>query len=486
MPRLKSIFFHLLIVSLFIGFVVGIRFKPITQSFEFDYDEGFNLMKTLLYSQGFSLYTQIWNDQPPLFTVLLSHWFSLFGQSVLAARLLVLLFSALLVWCFYQILSCQVGLLPALLATLLLFTSWLFIRLSISVMIGIPSLSLAMLSIYFLLFYKEHHQKFFLVLSGIFLALSLQTKFFTVFLIPLMLFYLYDFNIEPIKSERQQGHLFFTLVSWLGSMSFVYIILGFWSGQLFNYEQTFKSHLNQEVAQDMANFNNIEYLHYMLRQDYDYLFLACVGVLAIILRKQRDGIFPLTWFVSAIVILLNHKPLWYHHYQLLAIPICWLAGYGIALLLDLFSQYSKPLNITKLIFPCLTVAVLIVLIFVTPTNPIGQPPRNSEILKLVLHYRNSSHWLFTDRPIYGFYTNLRVPPEIAVFSYKRLNSGGLTSEELLSVLENYRPEQIVLARLTSQIKSDNQLRNYIHQNYSKTYTNANGTEEHYVLSALSN
>jgi len=197
-------------MSLFVCFVLAIRLKPVTQTFEFDYDEGLNLMKVLLYSQGFSLYTQIWSDQPPFLTVLLSHWFSLFGQSIFAARFLILLFSALLIWSFYQIICSSVGRIPALVATLLLFTSWLFIRLSISVMIGIPSLSLAMLSIYMLILYKRYCRKCFVVFSGGLLALSLQTKLFTMFLVPLMFFYLFDFKIRERDPKKPRGASLFS------------------------------------------------------------------------------------------------------------------------------------------------------------------------------------------------------------------------------------------------------------------------------------
>lgn len=484
MPKLKNFLFHLLIISLLVGFLLAIRFKPITQTFELDYDEGLNLIKTLLYSQGFSLYTQIWNDQPPLFTVLLSQWFSLFGHSVLAARFLVVLCSAVLLWCFYQIIRRDLGIIPALVGTVLLFTSWLYIRLSFSVMIGIPSLSLAMLSIYLLTLYKEHFCKYFLVLSGGLLALSLQTKLFTVFLIPLMLFSLFDFSFQATQRKKQKKLWFHPIVLWLGTLSVIYIIIGLSYQQFSNSDQLFQSHLKQPIEKELNNFNNLNYLPHMISQDYDYIFLAVIGILAIFLNKRRDGLFPLTWLATSLLFILNHKPIWYHHYPLLAIPICWLAAYGVALLLDLFSKNFKLHNINKLIFPSLAVVLLIVLVVVTPANPKGRPPNNLEVMQLVLKYKKSTQWVFTDRPIYAFYAGLRVPPEIAVMSYKRLNSGDLTSKELLAVLENYRPEQIVLDRWTGQIKSDSQLTAYINKNYSKTYTDEKGITEHYILSAL--
>jgi hypothetical protein len=218
----------------------------------------------------------------------------------------------------------------------------------------------------------------------------------------------------------------------------------------------------------------------MISQDYDYIFLACVGIGAIFLKKHRNGIFPLAWLITSVLILLNHQPLWYHYYPLLAIPICWLAAYGVAFLIDSFFK-KKLINAKQLIIPSSLVVILIGLVIATPPNPKGSVPKNAELMQQVLKYKDATNWIFTDHPIYAFYAKLRVPPEIAVMSYKRLNSGELTSPEILAVLQNYRPEQIVLSRWTSQLKSDNKFMAYINDNYSKTYTNAIGSEEHYIL-----
>jgi hypothetical protein len=102
-------------------------------------------------------------------------------------------------------------------------------------------------------------------------------------------------------------------------------------------------------------------------------------------------------------------------------------------------------------------------------------------MQLVLQHKNNTKWLFTDRPIYGFYAGLRVPPEIAVMSYKRINSGDINTNKLLGILQKYHPEQIVLARWTFQIKADAKIMNYINVNYLKTYSDRNNSEEHYLL-----
>ena len=68
---------------------------------DWDYDEGINLMKALLVGRGYHLFSEIWSDQPPLLTITLAGLFRATGPSVAAARVLVMLLSALLLWAFY-------------------------------------------------------------------------------------------------------------------------------------------------------------------------------------------------------------------------------------------------------------------------------------------------------------------------------------------------------------------------------------------------
>ena len=61
-------------------------------------------------------------------------------------------------------------------------------------------------------------------------------------------------------------------------------------------------------------------------------------------------------------------------------------------------------------------------------------------------YNSQTEWLFTDTLIFGVYSDLKIPPEIAVFSTKRFLSGSLTPSQLQTILSDYAPEQVVLGR----------------------------------------
>lgn len=499
--KLRKIFARLWVPSLF--FVLMLGFSPIARTFEFDTDEGINLIKALLYSEGFSLYTEIPNDQPPFFTVLLSHWFHLFGQTVLSARILTLLFSTLLIWAFYQTLYIYLGSLLASISTVLLIVSCEFTQLSVSVMIGLPSLSLAMLSIYTLTLYKQKRNLYFLLASGTLLALSLQTKLFTIFLVPLMILYLLDFRIITHDGEAVKRKLIPSILLWMAALFVVYSGIGI-AFHSINYSQLIKPH----VSPNLKEYFVVDYLFMdtvkkrLINRDYIATSLAIFGVLAIFIKKQWSGLFPLAWFVTACIVLFNHEPVWYHHYQLLSIPLCWLAAYGVTPVFNFFRQNLglsklKLFKSKKIIFISLsTIFLILSSLFAIVQGMYGKQiaeeqakqqqkyARQVEIVNLLLKNKGTNGWVFTDSPIYAFYADLKVPPEIAVFSIKRLVTGSLTNADLLVILQKYRPEQVFILRFREAIQSDKAIMEYINKNYSKVFDDQSGS--YYVLKKANN
>ena len=245
-------------------------------------------------------------------------------------RLLVLIFAALLVWTFAQIVRLTVGDRPAMIATLCLILSCNFVRLSVSAMIGIPCLTFALLAIYgFVIFDSRQNtlepwkKSILPMVSGGFMALSLLTKMFTLFLIPLIAGFWIWSSLKINKKIASQSLILFSIGLIFGFIA-ISLSLGssnylgeFWQ---FHISNNLKSKFVNEVSwQDVALF----YL-----QDFDYVIICLWGIFA--LKESRYSLpkFPLVWLGSITILLLNHKPLWYHHYLLVSIPICWLAALG--------------------------------------------------------------------------------------------------------------------------------------------------------------
>src|SRR5688572_29247128 len=88
--------------------------------FEFNPDEGNHLMMASLVARGHPQYQETWNDQPPIFTQILSYWVSVSGQSVASPRFFVLLISSFLLFAGYEIQRRIWGNLQALAGTILI------------------------------------------------------------------------------------------------------------------------------------------------------------------------------------------------------------------------------------------------------------------------------------------------------------------------------------------------------------------------------
>src|SRR5438093_1346992 len=59
---------------------------PLRTAIQIGADEGFNLAKATLCLKGFKLYSQVWNDQPPLHTFLITQLLKHVSPSVLGLR----------------------------------------------------------------------------------------------------------------------------------------------------------------------------------------------------------------------------------------------------------------------------------------------------------------------------------------------------------------------------------------------------------------
>jgi hypothetical protein len=82
--------------------------------------------------------------------------------------------------------------------------------------------------------------------------------------------------------------------------------------------------------------------------------------------------------------------------------------------------------------------------FATP----GLRPTATETQFLIQINENAaeSEVMVTDLPLYAFRAGLTVPPELAVFSYKRVITGNLPEELIVQIVEDTKPRLILLGR----------------------------------------
>lgn len=64
----------------------------------------------------------------------------------------------------------------------------------------------------------------------------------------------------------------------------------------------------------------------------------------------------------------------------------------------------------------------------------------------LLQGSSTDAWVITDNLLDAFFANRLVPPELAVWSNKRMQGGYLPPEILISIVQKRQPEQILLRR----------------------------------------
>jgi hypothetical protein len=251
----------------------------------------------------------------------------------------------------------------------------------------------------------------------------------------------------------------------------------------------------------------------------DYKVLAVIGLLCIPLCLRFERLLPYAWLVTAYLILQRHDPVWYHHYLLLSIPLAWCAACGIAPITDLLRRGGRWSQRPIFQFAQVGTAAVALLFLLKPlvaadwlgiTEP-GRPlvasiPAKIERLRGTAAWlgdetaaRTSgitpirvfavertgdaraieqiranaagTRWTFSDRPMYPFRAGLLCVPEMVVITKKRM-AGSLTIDDILAAMDEYEPEQVILARL---LLNDRQIRSYLRRDYTLEYQGRGAT-----------
>ena len=463
--------------------------------FEFDPDEGINLMKAWLLDNDYQLYGVIWNDQPPILTHLLASTFSLVEPSVNLARSLILVCSTILLWQTWLVLYLLGGVLHAYIGCLFLLIAPNYWKLSVSVMVGLPCITGAMGAILSIILWHTSKKNIWLIVSALLLSLSVLTKLFTFFIAPIIVV---GIILERMFSKEK--------ISWQQKLQpfalWIAIFTGFSSLILLFLVGIDNVHLlveNHTDARSIEAFQNIALKH-SLRNDYR-LFLVGFTVWGSIIacqRKQWQVLYFGAWSIIAYSLLVNHRPVWYHQVLLLHIPAIVMVGYAMGEILTtaINSRRSYFRSKGRIILALFTVAVFYAAILL-----IGEQTRTTakeinswrkacnsmvqttsldrQFLTEITRLGSKTDWIVTDSPIFAFRAGIPVPPSTAVLSRKQLETGSITEEELIDIIEQYQPEQIFLKRFDwsevstfldrdyQLVKQTNNFRLYVRNSNSK-------------------
>lgn len=459
-----------------------VAFYPFRFVFEFDTDEGINLMKALLHLRGYSLYSEIYSDQPPLFTYFLSFLFRLVEPNVTLARLGVVGFSLLLLSSAMLYLIRTWGTLHAIFGFFLIALLPDFPRLSVSVMIGLPSIALALAALAAFAHWEQSRKPTLLVLSALLMSMAVLTK---AIVAPLGILLGLGILLHGVSGGELKESLPRSLgpaLLWGGISGGILVVAALFIGSD-QWVQLTSSHVSAaDVAEFVERAERININRYV-GGAWAVLAMGTLGTAWAIKKERYSGVILATWSISEYVLLANTIPVWYHHQLAVTVPAAILAAIPLGeVSTELVTRIQDRNTFTV---PSITLFVALGLMlwsqffrvqamiphlefdFPNLRRDTSRPSTEFIVLAEMHEQKNESEFLVTDNAMFAFRLGKPVPPNIAVFSGKRFHSGLLTEQDLISAIIETDPDQVLLARhelpaVEAYLNQDYNLRNKSH------------------------
>jgi hypothetical protein len=408
----------------------------------------------------------------------------------------------------YNIARNQSGRAAGLLAVGLLVSSASFLQLSVSVMIELPAMALALAAVWALTNYFAGKGKKWLILSGMLFGCALQVKLTAAIFLPAVAV---AYLAKPIRRWRRQergqppprevgkemggngsprkdpGELqsiarrpwqgirrsFHEAAVWgVAALAVFGVIMVVFCGSD-AVSTIWRSHFSDATLSAVTG-KNYAFQPESLLNDLALLVPAAVGVALIGWKRRLDLSFPVALLGTALAVHLWHRPYWYYYALHFALPMAWLGAIGIVEWFraiwrqDIWASLPAKLRLgmgwmgwSLVVSLALTLAPEKAWNAVTRLSA-APPAMEDPNVNALRKHAAQTHWVFADRVIYAFWAGLPVPPELAVIPSKRVWSGQINEIETLDCLERYQPEQILLL---SGWGDKPRLSNYIHAHY---------------------
>ncbi len=463
---------YAVISGLLLGFALLQYALPVGTSVKIGADEGFELAKAVLSSNGHAFYTEVWNDQPPLHVFLLTQIADWISVSVLAARLLTVGLAAVLVGSVFAIGLRLHGALAGAFAVVLLLASPGFVELSCSVMQEVPALAPVVAALAVLVVLKPCHTTLAATVAGILFAVALQMKLIGVVYLPLVIGLLWLRAREVAGSQHsnpspregwlapptigcvfKQAGTFVaaTALAFLG----VLLLTGETGSYLLQLKQSWFAHFAAARSLEYGTPDQHPFDWGVLLRHWDSTLPALAGIVVIVpsVRRTPLAFFPVAWLGLTLLVFGLHRPWWTYYYVHTAVPLSLCAAIGFAEAWRHFRRKRALVSQVALGLFMLAASVWMGARVYLQVASIRALPRIhsclvlQEVARLRLHVR----FLFTDEPIYSFHTRIPLPPALGVLSLKRFWSGDMTNARLTEELRKARPELLLLKNDTAEL-----------------------------------
>ena len=451
---------HLTFWFLLLGAAVLWRLKNI-DAFGLANDEGAYLMWARLVAEGYPLYTQTYSGAPPLFIEMLALVFKVFGFSIVSGRLVVLAWFVILAG-LLAYLSRQIAGWPGAYISLVMvaFITPLF-TLSRQVMIEIPAMALAVAAVGcgYLFFAQKPFWRWdrawWLMLAGLFLALSLLMKL------------LYPLAVAPIlyfiwrDASSFTNRLKYSLLFGLSGLIIVLVTVSFYDVNAF-LDQAIRFRAETRDLEALPLAGNGQRLVAYSGSLWGLSLLTLAGLFVLpwqTLPGQKRGLAWALWFLANLALLLWYYPLFPHHFTIILpaaillsvefVAFCQTSSLHVSRFTFHVSRFTFHVSrftfhASRFTFHAGWAIVLITLLNLVSLFRANQAVvtvttggREAEAAKILAQVTRPTDFVMSDSQLLALLADRLTPPPLVDFSLVYIQSGRQTPERLIRLSNEY-------------------------------------------------
>ncbi len=429
-------------------FVVLQALLPLRTAILIGADEGFEVAKATLLIKGCKLYTEIWNDQPPLHTFLLTEVLRHFPSSMLGPRLVTSGFAMLLLASVFVLFWRVNGRRVATIATVLLIASPGFLLLGSSCMLEIPALAPTIAALGVLALGNRSRWPVAEIVAGVLFGVAVEMKLISFVMLPLAaLLVRVNRRQEPSAPRNVTYCLLFMALSLVASMVATDLVASH-GAYLAHFRQSWESHFGGMKSLSYGSPNDHPFDWAALLRNWDLTIPAALGIVVWARQAPRTvaGAIPLIWLAYNLAVFGFHRPWWNYYYVHTAIPLCWCAAIGIDAVWKKAHWPQGRFWRGFLALYALCAGAWMVERLYLEVQVVRHSPQTytSLFLKEMERYKAQSRWLYAEEPVYSFHSGIPLPPDLGVLAAKRYWSGEMTDARLTEDLVSSKPELILL------------------------------------------
>lgn len=413
---------------------------------DWGYDQGFYLLVAHLMAKGFAPYQQIHMSEPPLMVWSVDlplQWFgSLWGMRFAMVGFTLVGMAALIRM--GQLLD---GRLTGLIAGgLLVFDTYFF---GTGVDPGLPSVSLALVSIVMALEYRASKNLTWLLLSGVLLAGSFLLKLYMVVAIPVIGLIIYLTHLDRYQSWSQLKAPFLkdTLI-WAGTVSLCMLMVYTIYGLPTLLTQTVLFHLYKSAAYVYdIKFNAAVLWKFIADRGFIWI-IALYALGRGVTQPKKFGWIMFGWLFFSLIFLLLFNPLRVKHLILLVPFGALLAGLALSHLITFAQNPNHSVNwlvrsVGIVLFISLLTYQAVTFIQlnkrVKPVVSEGKQP----IVEMLRQFTAPTDCIITDDPYIAIDSDRMPPPWLSNLSYARFESNSLAEQDLFEITNNHNCQVVV-------------------------------------------